>query len=106
MTTVHTITDDPLADIRALLNLPYPEIAARPSGWSAVLASARTLLAQLDKQVATEFPGVPGSLWRDANGTVWILCGDGRLRQTSSGSDPNEAARVFGPMTPTLTTER
>ena len=53
-TTAHATTDDQLADIHALLNLTYPEIAARPSGWSAVLAYARILLARLDNQPTGE----------------------------------------------------
>lgn len=63
-TTAQAIADDQFANIRALLNLSYPEIAARPSGWSAVLASARTLLARLEDQAANE-PAAAGTSRRD-----------------------------------------
>lgn len=45
------------------------------------------------------FPGVPGSRWRDADGTVWVLCDDGRMRAARHNTAPNEVVKNFGPMT-------
>ncbi|ACU71900.1 hypothetical protein Caci_2991 [Catenulispora acidiphila DSM 44928] len=91
--------DEKLAEIRTLLNLPYPEIAAKSSALSLMIAVSRELLARLDDQAVPEFPGRPGSRWRDADGDAWMLGDDGVMRMTNTPSDPNDVAVAYGPMT-------
>lgn len=50
-------------------------------------------------QPSASFPGVPGDRWRDSDGDVWVLCDDGRMRQTHKNTAPEDVERVYGPMT-------
>lgn len=45
------------------------------------------------------FPGVVGTLWRDRDGDVWVLCVDGQMRWTRKPTPVEEVEKRFGPMT-------
>lgn len=101
-TTEHVdanIDEDRLAGIRALLSLSYPEIAAKKSAVSTLLAAGRELLAMLDGKPVSAFPGTPGSRWRDMQGDEWVLEDDGRMCLGGTVLDANSVAEIYGPMT-------
>lgn len=56
----------------------------------------------VSKPLGQEFPCVPGSLWRDAEGDLWVLCADVRMRKIDELEEPDgptELADRFGPLT-------
>lgn len=48
---------------------------------------------------APEFPGAPGSLWRDCDGDMWVMCEDGKMRMTRRPTLPHDVDASLGPMT-------
>lgn len=56
----------------------------------------------VSKPLGQTSPCVPGSLWRDTEGDLWVLCADGRMRKIDELEEPNGPAELderFGPLT-------
>ncbi len=55
----------------------------------------------VSKPLGQQFPCVPGSLWRDSEAGLWVLCTDGRMRKVDELEEPDspeELAEYFGPL--------
>lgn len=77
---------------------------ARLGGWMKATCEGSGQLA-VSKPLGQTFPCVPGSMWRDANDDLWVLCADGRMRmladdvgaQSPTGLEDNcGPLRTFG----------
>lgn len=60
----------------------------------------RQVLIELGaREVPPQYPNVPGSRWRDADGDIWILADDGRMYAAGCTLGPNDVAESYGPLT-------
>lgn len=59
-------------------------------------------LPPVSKPLGQTFPCTTGSLWRDVEGDLWVLCADGRMRkidELEQPDSPTELDERFGPLT-------
>lgn len=59
----------------------------------------KQVVTAMDGYGVPEFPGHPGSRWRDVAGDEWVLGDDGRMNVVGCALDPNNVAEAYGPMT-------
>lgn len=73
---------------------PWLTLRVKSPFWRQVLLSAG-----VQNGSPASFPGTPGSRWRDADGDMWVLADDGKLRMTNRSTTPDDVKRLYGPMT-------
>lgn len=74
---------------------------ARLGGWMKTTCEGSGQFA-VSKPLGQTVPCVPGSLWRDVDGDLWVLCADmtmWKIDELEEPDNPTELANRFGPLT-------